>query len=83
MSSVAVNQVGYLPSGPKRATVVTGATSALPWQLTDGAGRVVATGTTEPRGVDASSGQNVHTVDFSTHQQAGSGFTLAAIPEWP
>ncbi|MFC7533011.1 glycoside hydrolase family 9 protein [Actinoplanes sp. GCM10030250] len=78
MSSVAVNQVGYLPSGPKRATLVTEATEALPWQLADGAGRVVATGTTHPCGTDISSRQNVHTIDFGTCRQTGPGFTLTA-----
>jgi endoglucanase len=78
MSSVAVNQVGYLLSGPKRATLVTDALEALPWQLTDGDGRTVATGSTVPRGVDVSSGQNVHTIDFSDHREAGGGFTLTA-----
>ena len=43
---VRVNQVGYLPGGPKNATVVTEATAALPWQLRDAAGAVVASGTT-------------------------------------
>ncbi|MEV4641027.1 glycoside hydrolase family 9 protein [Actinoplanes sp. NPDC049548] len=75
---VRVNQVGYLPSGPKRATLVTEATSALPWQLRNASGRVVARGATKPRGVDASSGQNVHTVDFSGYRRAGTGFTLVA-----
>jgi endoglucanase len=78
MASVAVNQVGYPPSGPQRATLVTDALEALPWLLTDGDGRTVATGTTTPRGTDASSGQNVHTIDFSGHHEAGSGFTLTA-----
>ncbi|WP_433788735.1 glycoside hydrolase family 9 protein [Actinoplanes sp. CA-252034] len=78
MSSVAVNQVGYPTSGPKRATLVTDAVEPLPWQLADDAGRVVADGTTDPRGTDVSSGQNVHTIDFGAHQRAGAGFTLTA-----
>jgi endoglucanase len=78
MSSVAVNQVGYLPSGPKRATLATDAVEALPWQVADSAGRIVASGTTGPRGVDVSSGQNVHTVDFGTLDRSGTGFTLTA-----
>ncbi|GGN44214.1 endoglucanase [Actinoplanes campanulatus] len=78
MSSVAVNQVGHLPSGPKRATLVTDATGPLPWELADSAGRVVATGTTDPRGIDISSQQNVHTIDFGAHRQTGAGFTLTA-----
>lgn len=34
---VRVNQVGYLPDGPKNATLVTDATEKLAWQLKDGA----------------------------------------------
>ena len=45
---VRVNQVGYLPGGPKNATVVTEATEALPWQLRSAAGAVVASGTHHP-----------------------------------
>jgi endoglucanase len=76
--SVAVNQVGYLPSGPKRATLVTEATEPVSWRLADGGGREVATGTTEPRGVDDSCGLNVHTIDFGTVRRTGDGFTLTA-----
>ncbi|GAA2704093.1 glycoside hydrolase family 9 protein [Actinoplanes palleronii] len=75
---VRVNQVGYLPDGPKAATVVTAATVPVPWRLTDAAGRVVRTGKTTPRGVDASSGQNVQTLDFSGFTKAGSGYTVTA-----
>ncbi len=75
---VRVNQVAYLPSGPKAATLVTEATTALPWRLANAAGKVVASGRTTPRGVDASSGQNVHTIDFGRYTRAGQGYTLTA-----
>ncbi len=75
---VRVNQVAYLPDGPKNATVVTTATTALPWQLRNATGKVVATGRTVPRGVDVSSGQNVQTIDFSRYRGRGAGFTLTA-----
>ncbi|GFJ85968.1 hypothetical protein Phou_101480 [Phytohabitans houttuyneae] len=78
---VRVNQVGYLPSGPKGATVVTTATEALPWQLKNGAGTVVASGQTTPRGTDQASGQNVHSVDFTAFKTAGSDYTLTADGE--
>ncbi|MGI5211872.1 glycoside hydrolase family 9 protein [Plantactinospora sp. CA-290183] len=78
---VRVNQVGYLPKGPKKATVVTEATAALPWQLRDGAGRTVASGQSTPRGLDPSSGQNVHTVDFGRYTRPGTGYTLVADGE--
>jgi endoglucanase len=78
---VRVNQVGYLPHGPKNATVVTDATEVLPWQLKNGAGDVAASGQTTPRGVDAASGQNVHSMDFSAFDTTGTGFTLVADGE--
>jgi endoglucanase len=73
-----VNQIGYLPFGPKRATLVTTATAALPWQLRDAAGTVVRSGMTVPRGVDVTSGQNVHTLEFSTYTHTGAGLYLTA-----
>lgn len=78
---VRVNQVGYLPGGPKNATVVTSATDALPWQLRSAAGGVLASGATTPRGVDAASGQNVQTVDFSSYRTPGAGLTLVVDGE--
>ena len=78
---VRVNQVGYLPGGPKNATVVTAATEALPWQLANAGGQVVASGTSTPRGVDAASGQNVHTIDFTSFKTPGTGYRLTADGE--
>jgi endoglucanase len=78
---VRVNQVGYLPKGPTRATLVTTAESALAWQLVDSAGTTVANGQTVPRGVDGSSGQNVHSVDFTGVTATGAGFRLVADGE--
>jgi endoglucanase len=78
---VRVNQVGYLPHGPKQATVVTEATEPLAWELRDAADAVVADGETVPAGLDESSGQTVHTVDFSGVTATGDGFTLSADGE--
>ncbi|MFR9799338.1 glycoside hydrolase family 9 protein [Streptomyces sp. MS06] len=78
---VRVNQVAYLPDGPKNATLVTDATSRLPWRLKDARGRTVARGRTAPRGTDASSGQNVHTIDFGSYHHRGEGFTLVVDGE--
>ncbi|WP_155054159.1 glycoside hydrolase family 9 protein [Streptomyces blattellae] len=78
---VRVNQVAYLPSGPKNATLVTDATGRLPWQLKSAAGKTVARGWTVPRGTDASSAQNVHSIDFGSHRGRGQGFTLVADGE--
>ena len=80
-SRVRVNQVGYLPRGPKNATLVTDATERLPWQLKNASGAVVARGSTVPRGVDPSSGQNVHSIPFGDYGRAGTGLTLVADGE--
>jgi endoglucanase len=78
---VRVNQVGYLPDGPKRATLVTDATAALPWQLKNSAGAVVASGSSTPRGEDPASGQNTHTIDFTGYAAEARGLTLVADGE--
>ncbi|GAA3984647.1 glycoside hydrolase family 9 protein [Streptomyces plumbiresistens] len=78
---VRVNQVAYLPAGPKNATLVTSATTKLPWELKNSTGAVVARGWTVPRGTDASSGQNVHSIDFGAYKKQGTGFTLVADGE--
>ncbi|HWM21363.1 MAG TPA: glycoside hydrolase family 9 protein [Ilumatobacteraceae bacterium] len=78
---VRVNQVGYLPNGPKGATLVTDATVALVWELKSASGTVVRSGTTQPGGVDVTSGLNVHEIDFSRYTRSGDGFTLTADGE--
>lgn len=78
---VRVNQLGYLPTGPKRATLVSDATSALRWQLRGADGAVVAEGDTTPQALDASSGLATHLIDFGEAAATGSGFTLTADGE--
>ncbi|MDT0433765.1 MULTISPECIES: glycoside hydrolase family 9 protein [Streptomyces] len=78
---VRVNQVAYLPEGPKNATLVTDATGRLPWRLRDAGGATVAHGLTRPRGTDVSSGQNVHSIDFGAYRGRGRGLTLVADGE--
>ncbi|MEV7214381.1 glycoside hydrolase family 9 protein [Kitasatospora cineracea] len=73
---VRVNQLGYLPDGPKRATVVSSATAPLAWQLRDSSGAQVASGATTVHGADQASGQSTHLVDFGGYTGTGSGFTL-------
>ncbi|MFC4061391.1 glycoside hydrolase family 9 protein [Planomonospora corallina] len=77
---VRVNMVGYLPDGPKNATLVTEKTEPVAWKL-ERDGKTVAEGETVPRGVDASSGQNVHSIDFGSAEAAGTGYTLTADGE--
>jgi endoglucanase len=78
---VRVNQLGYLPLGPKNATLVTDAEQPLEWHLLDSEGEAVAAGLTTPRGFDPSAGLDVHTIDFSHVTTTGTGFRLAADGE--
>lgn len=78
---VRVNQLGYLPDGPKRATLVTDADQAVDWQLRDGDGGVVAEGQSSPQGHDPSVGLTVHTIGFSEYTGSGTGYTLSAENE--
>ena len=79
--NVRVNQVGYLPNGPKHATLVTDETDALDWELQDASGSNLANGTTSPQGVDPSADLNVHTIDLSAFTGSGEGLTLVADGE--
>lgn len=75
-SPVRVNQVGYLTDGPKRGVFVTDATDPQSWTVKDADGTEVATGSTVPAGVDASSAQNVQTFDFGDVTTPGEGYTV-------
>jgi endoglucanase len=72
--NVIVNQVGYFPNLPKTATVRN--PNAVPWDLLNAKGEVVAKGTTIPFGFDAASGDHVSIADFSTFAAKGTGYTL-------
>jgi endoglucanase len=74
--NVLVNQLGYLPGAAKVATVKSGASTPLDWQLLDGAGKPVAQGKTTLFGNDAASGDQVQLVDFSSFKAAGQGYRL-------
>ncbi len=73
---VRVNQLGYLPGGPKNATVVSDSQAPLAWQLKNQAGAVVASGNATPAGLDPTSQLTVQTIDFSAYGAEGDGFTL-------
>ncbi|MEP7765934.1 glycoside hydrolase family 9 protein [Sanguibacter sp. 25GB23B1] len=79
-SRVRVNQVGYLPDGPKQATLVTDETAPVAWEIRDAAGAAVSSGATVPAGVDATAGLNVHELDFSNLTAPGT-YTLVADGE--
>lgn len=78
---VRVNQLGYLPDGPKRATLVTEQQESVSWELRDDDGELAAQGTSSPEGFDPSAGLDVHTIDFSDYGDFGWGYTLSAEGE--
>jgi endoglucanase len=80
-SGIRVNQVSYARGLPKQATLVTESTTSLAWSLKNSAGSTVATGQTTPKGTDAGSGENVHEIDFSAYDTAGTGYTLSVGTE--
>jgi len=75
---VRVNQMGYLPKAVKWAAVVNDSAEPLDWTLADGSGKTVATGTTIPLGLDLSSRDPLHQIDFSAYRGEGEGFVLKA-----
>lgn len=75
-SPVRVNQVGYLPHGPKQATLVTDAADGQAWELLDAADAVVATGTATPQGVDPTAGVAVQVIDFGSWTTPGEGYRV-------
>jgi endoglucanase len=74
--AIRLNQVGYPPSFPKRATIVSSSTTPLAWQLKNSAGKVVASGKTVVYGTDAASGDHAHIADFTSYSKTGTGYTL-------
>ncbi|GAA3867927.1 glycoside hydrolase family 9 protein [Celeribacter arenosi] len=73
---IRVNMVGYLPDGPKRATVVTKSTTPGGWTLRNSEGKVQLRGKTIPQGEDASSGLTTHLIDFSEWSDVGEGMMI-------
>ncbi|HEY1606700.1 MAG TPA: glycoside hydrolase family 9 protein [Allosphingosinicella sp.] len=74
---IRMNQLGFLPTGAKRAIVADPSDAPLDWKLLDGSGRVLQTGKTIPFGADAASGEHVQRIDFGTFATPGSGYRLA------
>lgn len=74
--AIRVNQVGYLPDGPKKATLVTNASDPQRFSLRNAGGVEIASGLTVPKGFDPSAGVRVHVADFSSAKAVGTGFTL-------
>jgi endoglucanase len=71
-----VNQVGYVPTFAKWATVVSDAKTPLDFQVVDASGKSVYSGKTSVHGPDAASGDSVHEIDFSAFVTPGKGYVI-------
>jgi endoglucanase len=74
--AVHVNQLGYLPNGPKRANLIHPSQTPLPWRLKSSDGQMLANGRTRPFGFDPSSGFDTHIIDFSKFKKPATGLKL-------
>ena len=72
--NVLVNQVGYYPPLAKIAVVKN--PNAVPWELLNAKGEVVAKGTTVAFGFDKASGDQVSIADFTAYAEKGTGYTM-------
>lgn len=71
LDPIRLNQVAFETRGPKRVTVVDPGARPVAWTIVDGQGQVVLQGRTEVFGMDATSGDHVHTVRFDELRIAG------------
>lgn len=74
--AVRVNQVGYVPGQPKKATFVTDAQDPVIWALKDSSNNILQGGMTTYFGYDALAGDTVHLIDFSSYDVEGTGYIL-------
>jgi len=73
--SIRVNQLGYIPHGPKWAILRSGSKTSVDVRLLQG-GKEVWSGKSTPKGIDPASGDSVHHVDFTGYEEEGQGYVL-------
>jgi endoglucanase len=73
---IRLNQLGFTPTGPKRAILASDATKPLDWHLHDATGKTIRTGKTQPHGPDSYAGESVHIIDFTDFAMPGKGYTI-------
>jgi endoglucanase len=78
--AIRVNQLGYLPTGPKRAVSATDAREPAEFVVRASDGTVVTGGKTRPWAVrpEPTSGLPTHVLDFSSLRTPGHGFVVEA-----
>jgi endoglucanase len=76
--AVRINQLGYLPQGPKQATWVTDAPLPAEFSVVAADGSVALRRNTEPwlNRPEPTSGQSLHVLDFSGLTAAGTGYQV-------
>jgi endoglucanase len=76
LPAVRGEQVGYLPTLAKTATVVTDSTARSTGCWSDAGGKTRASARRSPLEDDKASGEAVHIIDFSTVTTPGKGWKL-------
>lgn len=71
-SDVLTNQLGYFTDMHKKATLLSDESSPVKFDVMDEAGTVVYSGESQPKGYDEDSGDEVHVLDFTECNQAGT-----------
>ena len=76
--AIRVNQLGYLPAGPKHATLVTDAVDPVDFVVLDQAGVTAYAGRSQPwpERPEPTSGLAIHRLDFSDLRTPGAAFRL-------
>src|SRR6187200_3568274 len=80
---VRVNQLGYVPGWPKRATWISDAEGSVPFAVWDQSGSVIYTGRSEPwtPRAEPTSGLSVHVLDFTELEVRDGGLWIAVGSE--
>lgn len=71
-SDVLTNQLGYFTDMHKKATLLSDSSSAVKFDVLDQNGTAVYSGESIPKGYDEDSGDEVHVLDFTECNQAGT-----------
>ncbi len=77
-SDVLTNQLGYFTDMNKKATLLSSASEAVSFDVVDESGISVYSGTSQPKGLDEDSGDQVHILDFSDCNQPGTYYIETA-----
>lgn len=77
-AEVLLNQLGYYKGMDKKATLVSDSEKPVAYSIYDSSDKEVYSGESEPKGADEDSGDDVHILDFSDFDTAGSGYYIKA-----